>query len=47
MDNTYVGQIRISTSGLQTVTVRAKDIYTARKMLEAMYKTEILNLHQE
>lgn len=46
MDNTYIGQIYVG-SGLQAVTIRAKDLYTARRLLEAMYKTSILNLHQQ
>lgn len=46
MDNTYIGQIYVG-SGLQTVTIRAKDLYTARRLLEATYNTSVLNLHQQ
>ena len=45
MNNTYIGQIHVG-SGLQTVTIQAKDLYTARKLLEAMYGTTVINLHQ-
>lgn len=46
MQNTYSAVIKVG-SGHQKVTIQAKDLYTAKIMLESMYgRGNVMNVHQ-
>lgn len=48
MNNTYEATIKIGSSGLQKVTIQAKDLYTAKIMLESQYgQGRVMNVHQK
>lgn len=46
MNNTYSAVIKVG-SGQQKVTIQAKDLYTAKSMLNSMYGIgNVINVHQ-
>lgn len=46
MQNTYSAVIKVG-SGQQKVEIQAKDLYTAKRMLESMYgQGNVMNVHQ-
>jgi hypothetical protein len=47
MQNTYAADIKVGSSGIDRVTIQAKDLYHARIMLESQYgRGNVMNLHQ-
>lgn len=48
MQNTYHATIKVGSSGLEQVTIEARDLYHARIMLETKYgRGNVMNLHQK